>query len=73
VTVLVDDFAYSVDICDPVEKAGDVPTVLSAQVIRDRLKSVADDAKRRLDKGEKPVRVGILTGDERDTWTKVSQ
>jgi len=40
--------------------------------IEGRLRAAVDDAKSRKDGGEQPPMVGVLTGDERDSWTKVS-
>jgi carnitine O-acetyltransferase len=70
-TVLVDDFYYSVDIFAS-SSEGEPPQPLSYGEVESRLKAVVADAKRRRDSGERPPLVGILTGDERDTWTKVS-
>jgi hypothetical protein len=40
--------------------------------IEAKIRAAVEDAKSRKDSGEQPPMVGILTGDERDTWTTVS-
>ena len=40
--------------------------------IEGRIRAAVEDAKTRKDRGEKPDMVGLLTGDERDSWTKVT-
>jgi hypothetical protein len=70
-TLIVDDFYYSTDIFAP--SNGDAhPEPLSVVDIEGRIRAAVEDAKSRKDGGEKPPMVGILTGDERDTWTTVS-
>lgn len=70
-TLIVDDFYYSVNIFAP--PSGDAyPEPLSVIEIEGNIRAAVEDAKSRKDSGEKPPMVGILTGDERDTWTKVS-
>jgi carnitine O-acetyltransferase len=70
-TLIVDDFYYSVDIFSP-SSDGAPPKPLAAAEIENRIRAAVEDAKTRRDRGEKPDMVGILTGDERDSWTKVS-
>lgn len=70
-TLIVDDFYYSIDIFAP--SNGDAyPEPLSVVDIEGRIRAAVEDAKSRKDRGEEPPMVGILTGDERDTWTTVS-
>jgi hypothetical protein len=70
-TLIVDDFYYSIDIFAPPN--GDAhPEPLSVVDIEGRIRAAVEDAKSRKDGGEQPPMVGILTGDERDTWTTVS-
>jgi hypothetical protein len=70
-TLIVDDFYYSIDIFAPPN--GDAhPEPLSVVDIEGRIRAAVEDAKSRKDGGEQPPMVGILTGDERDTWTAVS-
>lgn len=68
VTVMIDDFIYSVDVFAP--RKGDEPAEpLPPAEIERLLQAAVADAKARKDGGEKPALVGILTADERDTWT----
>ena len=70
-TLIVDDFYYSIDIF--AASNGDAhPEPLSVVDIEGRIRAAVEDAKSRKDRGEEPPMVGILTGDERDTWTTVS-
>jgi len=70
-TLIVDDFYYSIDIFSPAE--GDThPEPLSVVDIEGNIRAAVEDAKTRKDGGERPPMVGILTADERDTWTTVS-
>jgi hypothetical protein len=67
----VDDFYYAVDVFAPPN--GDAyPEPLSVVDIEAKIRAAVEDAKSRKDGGEQPPMVGILTGDERDTWTTVS-
>lgn len=70
-TLIVDDFYYSIDIFAP--SNGDThPEPLSVVDIEGRIRAAVEDASSRKARGEEPPMVGILTGDERDTWTTVS-
>jgi hypothetical protein len=69
--VIVDDFYYSVDIFAP-SSGGGYPEPLSPGEIESRLNAVVADAKARKNNGEVAPAVGILTGDERESWTQVS-
>jgi len=70
-TLIVDDFYYSIDIFAP--SNGDAhPEPLFVVDLEGRIRAAVEDAKSRKDRGEEPPKVGILTGDERDTWTTVS-
>jgi carnitine O-acetyltransferase len=68
---MVDDFLYSIDIFTQPNSPDNVMEPLPVGVIEQRLKAAVDDALSRLEAGEEAVKVGILTADERDTWTKV--
>jgi hypothetical protein len=69
--LIIDDFYYSIDIFSP--PSGDAhPEPLSVVEIEGRIRAAVENAKSRRDIGEQPPLVGILTGDERDTWTNVS-
>ena len=70
-TLLIDDFYYSVDVFGPPTSDGEVPEPLSVTEIEARFKAAVNDARTRQDKGEKPPQVGLLTADARDTWMKV--
>ena len=59
------------DICEPVKAVTDIPTPLPTAEIRTRLQAAVDDAKDKKRRGVKTKRVGVLTADERDTWTVV--
>lgn len=67
-TVMIDDYIYSVDVFGAPKEDG-VSDPLSPAEIENLLQTVAADAKARKEKGIKPALVGILTADERDTWT----
>lgn len=68
VTVLINDFIYSVDVFG--EPAADgISDALPYGEIERLLQAASADAKRRTDSGEKAALVGILTADHRDTWT----
>jgi hypothetical protein len=71
-TLIVDDFYYSIDIFAPPNGGDAHPEPLSVVDIEGRIRAAVEDAKSRKDGGERPPMVGILTGDERDTWTTVS-
>jgi hypothetical protein len=62
ITVLINDHVYSVDVLDAQGNA------ISPAEIESKLWQVVEDAQQA---GE-AVRVGTLSADERDTWTKVS-
>jgi carnitine O-acetyltransferase len=69
-TLIIDDFYYSVDIFAP-SSSGEHPEPLEEAEIERRFRAAVEDAKSRRDKGELAPPVGVLSGDERDTWTKV--
>lgn len=68
VTVMVDDFVYSVDVFQP-RKGDDAADPLSVGEIERLLLAAVADAKQRKDGGERAKQVGVLTADERDSWT----
>jgi hypothetical protein len=70
-SVLLDDFYYSIDIFQQSDVEKEAPRPLPVAVIGNRLQACVEDVKERRQKGEQPVAVGVLTGDDRDTWTKV--
>ncbi|GFZ49784.1 hypothetical protein JCM24511_07187 [Saitozyma sp. JCM 24511] len=69
-TVMIDDFIYSIDVFPKATSPEDITEPLPAGVIEQRIRSAVDDARSRIEAGEQAVKVGILTADERDTWTK---
>ena len=71
-TLLVDDFYYSIDVFCPPTSEGETPEPLPAEEIEARFRAAVDDARTRRDRGENPPQVGLLTADARDTWMKVS-
>jgi carnitine O-acetyltransferase len=71
-TVMIDDFIYSIDVFPKATSPEDITEPLPVGVIEQRIRSAVDDARSRIEAGEQAVKVGILTADERDTWTKVS-
>lgn len=71
-TVMIDNFIYSVDVFSPPGNDG-VADPLEVGVICSNIKSAVSDAKKRRASGDQAPRVGLLTADERDSWTKVSQ
>ncbi|KAL7423876.1 hypothetical protein Q5752_001461 [Cryptotrichosporon argae] len=69
VSVLIDDMVYSVDVfAPPVD--GDAPEPLSVPDVEGALSAAVADAKARKEAGEKAPLIGVLTADERDTWTR---
>ena len=69
---MVDDFIYSVDVFERSKTVEAVPEPLSAAAIERRLQAAVQDARDRRNAQESPAKVGLLTADERDTWTKVN-
>ncbi|OCF34330.1 carnitine acetyltransferase [Kwoniella heveanensis BCC8398] len=69
ITLLIDDFIYSVDIFAASATDG-VPDPLPVGEVEQRFKAAVADAESRRDARESPARIGVLTADERDTWTK---
>lgn len=63
--VMVNDWTYAVEVYDESQ------TLLSVDTIEHRLRSVVHDVVARMEAGEKPVPVGILSADHRDLWTEV--
>lgn len=70
-TLIIDDFYYSVDIFTPASEER-FPEPLESGEIERRFKAAVEDARSRRESGEQPPYVGVLSGDDRDTWTKVS-
>lgn len=69
-TIMIEDFIYSMDIFQPASSLAAFPEPLSVAEIEANLRAVVDDAKHQIDIGTRPHRIGILTGDDRDAWTK---
>ncbi|WVQ95947.1 hypothetical protein IAU59_003046 [Kwoniella sp. CBS 9459] len=69
ITLLIDDFIYSVDIFSANSSNG-IPDPLPVAEVERRFKAAVADAKSRRDAQESPAQIGVLTADERDTWTK---
>ncbi|WVQ77521.1 hypothetical protein IAR50_007207 [Cryptococcus sp. DSM 104548] len=70
ISLLIGDRYYSVDIFAPTDG---VPEPLPVAEIESRFKAAVDDAKARKDAGEPAPQVGILTGDDRDSWAKMRE
>ena len=68
---MIDDFIYSVEVFNPATDPNSYPVPLSPQEIAQNLSGVVRDARQRRRQGEEAARVGVLTADERDSWTKV--
>ena len=67
VLVMIDDWMYAVEVY-----AADMSPLQPAELERRLLEAVKDvDTRSRA--GERPVPVGILSSDNRDTWATVSQ
>jgi hypothetical protein len=62
---MLKDWIYSVEILD---KSG---VLASVKDIEQHLREIVQDVQQREARGEKPVKMGILTADERDAWAKV--
>lgn len=69
-TLIIDDHYYSVETFAPAPE-GEYPHPLEPVEIERRFKAAVADAKSKSDQGERPPLVGVLSGDDRDTWTKV--
>lgn len=70
-TLIIDDFYYSVDVFGP-SASGEHPQPLEEAEIERRFKAAVEDAKSRQERGERASPVGVLSGDDRDTWSTVS-
>ncbi|KAI9440018.1 hypothetical protein H4582DRAFT_2075371 [Lactarius indigo] len=64
ILVMVNDWTYAVEVYDENQ------TLLSVNTIEHRLRSVVHDVVARIEAGEKPVPVGILSADDRDRWSE---
>ncbi|WVQ84423.1 hypothetical protein IAT38_006575 [Cryptococcus sp. DSM 104549] len=69
-SLLIDDYIYAVDVFSPPAEAGGIPEPLPAGEIEARFRAAVADAKARKESGEAAPHVGVLSADERDTWTK---
>ncbi|RXK39702.1 carnitine acetyltransferase [Tremella mesenterica] len=69
-TVMIDDRIYSVEVFASPTSPHAVPEPLSPAEIEANLRSVVKDAKQARDVDDNPPKVGLLTADERDQWTK---
>ena len=63
--VMVNDWTYAIEAYD------ENRSLLSVDIIEQRLRSVVQDATRRIQSDEKAVPVGVLSADHRDRWAKV--
>ena len=71
-TIMIEDIIYSMDVFMPPTSPAAPPEPLSVSQIEQSLRAVVDDARTQIEAGDRPPRIGILTGDDRDAWTKVS-
>ena len=62
---MVNDWVYAVEVYD------ENRALLAVDNIEQRLRSIVDDVTWRVEAGEEPVPVGILSADHRDLWTEV--
>jgi hypothetical protein len=62
---MVNDWTYAVEVYDENQ------TLLSVDTIEQRLRNVVRDVVARIEAGEEPIPVGILSADDRDRWTEV--
>jgi hypothetical protein len=62
---MVNDWTYAVEVYDENQM------LLSVDTIEQRLRNVVRDVVARIEAGEKPIPVGILSADDRDRWTEV--
>ena len=62
---MVNDWTYAVEVYDENQ------TLLSVDTIEHRLRSVVHDVAARMEAGEEPVPIGLLSADDRDRWTEV--
>ena len=71
-TLMIDDFIYSIDVFGPPSPDDGVSDPLSAAEIEKELVAAVADSRTRRTNGEEPTMIGLLTADERDTWMNVS-
>ncbi|KAH9037842.1 carnitine acetyltransferase [Lactarius pseudohatsudake] len=64
ILVMVNDWTYTVEVYDESQ------THLSVDTIERRLRGVVHDVVARIEAGEEPVPVGILSADDRDRWSE---
>ena len=62
---MVNDWTYAVEVYDENQARHSVDT------IEQRLRNVVRDVVARIEAGEEPTPVGILSADHRDRWTEV--
>ena len=62
---MVNDWTYAIEAYDENRQ------LLSVDIIEQHLRSVVQDATRRMQAGEEAAPVGILSADHRDRWTEV--
>ncbi|RXW22817.1 hypothetical protein EST38_g3021 [Candolleomyces aberdarensis] len=68
ILVMLHDWCYAVPVYYPPTSPDSLPILMSPKQIEARLRSLVLDVEDRLSRGEKPVPVGILSGDDRDKW-----
>lgn len=68
---MIHDWCYSVTVYYPPSSKSEPPKLLSPGLIEARLRAVVLDVEARLSNGEKPLRVGVLSADDRDRWAEV--
>ncbi|KAJ2922360.1 hypothetical protein H1R20_g14739, partial [Candolleomyces eurysporus] len=68
ILVMLHDWCYAVPVYYPPTSPDSPPILMSPKQIEARLRSLVLDVEDRLARGEKPVPVGILSGDDRDKW-----
>jgi hypothetical protein len=62
---MVNDWTYAIEVYDENQ------ILLPVDIIEQRLRNVVRDVVVRIEAGEKPIPVGILSADERDRWAEV--
>lgn len=69
--LMIHDWCYSVTVYHPPSSESEAPKLLSPGLIEARLRAIVVDVEARLSNGEKPLRVGVLSADDRDRWAEV--
>ena len=65
IMLMVHDWSYAISVYQDSGKP------ISPSQLENRISAVVADVEERLESGERPAAVGVLTSDDRDRWAKV--